>query len=229
MRLRVSYLLILISLTPPCLLTQETADTLLKKHVQAMGGMDRIKTILSARCTANVWFNGLEGHVIWAEKWPSSSLREVHWPNGNVRLLSTDSPERSDLPEKLRLPTEEVFGELVAYSFGFGPENKVEYLGQRDEEGAVAQVIILHRPDGRLTSYYLDPTTFLPFKIILEDPKDPLPTVVYLGGWYYNGDIAFHRREDHYRNGQLFESLTKLEYVLNPPIDDGTFARELSK
>jgi hypothetical protein len=217
------------SLFAATLSADETAETILTKYIEAMGGLERIKNVRSARCTADVWFNGQEGHVTWFEKWPGSSLKEVQWPNGKIRQFSTDSPAEGNLPEKLRPPTEEIFGELVAYVVGAGSTNKIEYLGQQDEEGERALVIALHKPGGRSTVYYLDPATFLPFKIVFEDSKDTNPTAVYVGGWYREGGFALHRREDHYRNGQLFESQSKIQYVLNPSIDDAVFGREPAK
>jgi hypothetical protein len=109
--------------------------------------------------------------------------------------------------------------------------SKLEFLGRRDDEGTAALVIALRKADGRSTLFFLDPTTFLPFTILFEHPQQPIPTAVYVGGWYSEGGIKFHRRSDHYyfSNQQLFESESKMQCELNPPVDETAFAKEPAK
>jgi hypothetical protein len=194
-----------------------------------MGGLERIKSVRSARCTADIWLNGLDARGTWVEKWPTFSLIEIQWPNGKSRLASSGPARAADRAEELNLPAEQIFGDLVAYALDTGSGSKVEYLGQLDEEGVSAQVIALRKLDGRSTTYYLDPTTSLPFKFVFKDAKKATTTTVYVGGWYREGGIAFHRRMDYCRNGQMFESNSKTQCVLNPAIDDAVFAKEPTK
>lgn len=213
----------LVLLVPSSLQAQESAESVLAKYVDAMGGMEKLKGVRSARCTADVWVNGLETTITRLEKWPSSSRLEVQWPNGKSTISSTSPVRTEGQPDYLSLP---IFGDLIAYAMNTKSGSKVAYLGSLDEERVAAIVIALYKVDGSSQSYYLDPLTFLPFKIISQKPKSESLETIYLGGWYREGGIAFNRRSAYYTNGKMFESHRNEQCVLNPAIDDSVFAKE---
>ena len=218
------------SLFVATLSADETAETILAKHIEAIGGLERIKNVRSARCTSKVWLNpGTEASVTLAEKWPFSSHIEYQFPNGPGRRASTSSPRgAADRPSDLQPPVEAVFDSLVAFALEPRGE-KLQYLGHGQDEGSPALLLKLSYPDGKDQTYYIDPATFLFFKIVFHSPKPALTVVAYVGGDAPVDGLRLARREDFYQNGRLVGSVTNIQCVLNPVIDDVVFAQEPKK
>ncbi len=158
----------------------QTVDELIAKHIQARGGMEKIKAIKTLRVTGRMTVGpGIEAPVVLEEKRPNSmrlelsiqGLTAVQAYNGKTGWAIMPFAGKKD-PEPmgeddLKATSEQADfdGPLIDYK---DKGNKVELVGKEPVEGTDAYKLKVLLKDGNTRYIYLDTDSFL---VIKEESK----------------------------------------------------------
>jgi hypothetical protein len=176
-----------------------TADELATRNVEAKGGIDKLRAIQTLRLSGRMRVQGdtIELGYVTLVKQPGSIRYEASL-QGLIQVQAYDGTQawqinpfqgRKD-PEKLSADDAKGLGEdaadftgaLVDYkSKGY----KLDYLGTEDIDGTDAHKLRVTRPNGDLTTVYLDPDHFLEIRIVNRRIEHgvPVETVTDFGDY----------------------------------------------
>ncbi len=211
-----------------------TADDILDRWAQAIGGIGRLRQIENAYVRGTVEVGGLHGTL---ESWYTArgQLREQIDLGGVINILTVFDGERGegwvrDQNGKVQeLAGTDLESEVTSMYLGtysqFIPGRmlgNVEFVG-RDETHQYNIVRI--RPEGgRVATYYLDRDTDLPFKV--EYPSGEQTLTQYLSDWR---DVDGVKLPFHTRNTtgdpQYDQIITIQEVRFNGQLDETAFRR----
>jgi hypothetical protein len=186
-----------------CLVAQSafaiTADELAAKNVEAKGGIDKLHAIQSLRLSGRLRIQGdtIElGYVALVER-PGSiryeaslqGLTQVQAYDGTQAWQINPFQGRKD-PEKLSADDAKGLGEdavdftgaLVDYK---SKNYQLDYLGTEDVDGTDAFKLRVTRPNGDITTVYLDPDHWLEIRIVNRRIEHgvPIETVTDFGDY----------------------------------------------
>jgi hypothetical protein len=176
-----------------------TADELAAKNVEAKGGIDSIHAIKSLRLSGRmrVQQDTLELRFVALVKQPGEvryeaslqGLTQVQAFDGSQAWQINPFQGRKD-PEKLSADDAKGLGEdaadfagpLVDYK---AKGYKLDYLGTQDIDGTDAYKLRVTRPNGDLTTVYLDPDYFLEIRTVNRRIEHgvPVETVIDYGDY----------------------------------------------
>ncbi len=158
-------------------LSAQTADSIIAKYIEAIGGSARILAVQSLRRTGRyTGGGGFEAVVVQENKRPNS-VREEFSIQGMTGINAYDGHEGWKIepwqgkrdPEALG--EEEMHGILDDADFD-GPlvnyqakGNRVEYQGIEQVEGSDAYKLKVTRPNGDVSFFYLDTEYYVPIRI----------------------------------------------------------------
>lgn len=171
--MRHSLLLLLVVLCSKLFCLSQTADELVKKNVEAKGGMDKIKAIKTVRMSGKVVFPG--GFVAMAgqENMRPNLIRETFSLQGMTAVQAYDGTTGWQIQPFGGKKDPQFMGEddvrdLVIDSDIDGPlvdyqakGNKVEYMGHDVVDGDDALRLKVTLKNGDIVYYFLDPDTYL--------------------------------------------------------------------
>jgi len=164
-----------------------TADEVVERHLEAVGGREKIAEIKSLEKSGQYIYNGwehpiisyhkigrkvreeIEGLRIWATSvWEGHSV--VRGTNGKTVWLKDESRDSDRLtipPDRIPLILEEadLHGALFDYR---SKGHKVELIGQGDVDGTPAHQLRVTLASGVVESWYLDLESFLVLRIEVE-------------------------------------------------------------
>ncbi|HEY3250730.1 MAG TPA: hypothetical protein VGK25_06385 [Ignavibacteria bacterium] len=159
-------------------LQAQTIDEIVEKHVQALGGMDKLSSIKSLKMTGKFSGNGWEAPVTFTMKRPDMVRMEINF-QGNASVQAFDGTTAWEInpwsgkKEADKMPAEgvkdmremaDIDGPLVNYKQkGY----TAELMGKDDMEGSEVYKIRLTDKDGDIRYFYLDSQTYL----ILKETK----------------------------------------------------------
>ena len=161
----------------PRLLPAQSADTIIAKYVQALGGMVKIQALQSLRRTGKYTGDGGFEAVVVRENKRPNSVREEFTIQGMTGINAYDGHDGWKIepwqgkrdPESLGedemhsiLDDADFDGPLVNYQ---AKGNKVEFQGTEQIEGSDAYKLKVTRPNGDVSFYYLDTEYFVPIRI----------------------------------------------------------------
>ncbi len=155
----------------------QTVDEIIKKAIDARGGIDKIKAVESERITGRVAFSqGIEGTVVLELERPHKLYSEITvegqkvlraydgksagWTvnpfteNKDVVVMSAD--ELKEMPDE-----SDVDGPLVDYK---SKGSQVELVGKEDWDGKAVYRLKITTRSGEVRSYLIDGGTFLTTK-----------------------------------------------------------------
>ncbi len=176
-----------------------TADELATRNIEAKGGLDKLHALQAVRLTGTMRIQNdtLELGVVTLVRQPASiryeaslqGLTQVQAFDGTQAWQINPFQGRKD-PEKLSADDAKGLGEdaadftgaLVDYkSKGY----KLDYLGTEDIDGTEAHKLRVTRPNGDVTTVYLDPDHFLEIRIVNRRIEHGVPneTVTDLGDY----------------------------------------------
>lgn len=154
----------------------QTADDVVNKHLQAMGGLDKIKAVKSLRMTGKmVMGQGMEAPMTIETSRPNK-LRVEFTFQGMVGVQAFDGAKGwAVMPfmgktEPEELPAEQVEqmkeqadidGPLVDYK---DKGSTLEYLGKGDLEGTPVEKLKLTKKNGDVVTYFIDAESYLVLK-----------------------------------------------------------------
>jgi len=158
-------------------LPAQTADSIIDRYVQTIGGTARLQAVQSLRRTGRfTGGGGFEAVVVQENKRPNS-VREEFSIQGMTGVNAYDGHDGWKIepwqgkrdPEALG--EEEMHGILDDADFD-GPlvnyqakGNRVEYQGVEQIEGSDAYKLKVTRPNGDVSFYYLDTEYYVPIRI----------------------------------------------------------------
>lgn len=216
----------------------QTVDEIIAKHVQARGGLDKLKAVRSVRITGKMTLGGgLEAPVIFEQKRPGSlrfeitlqGLTAVQAYDGSTAwginpFQGKKDPEtlgdddRKDLEEQSDLD-----GPVVDYK---AKGNRVELIGKEPVEGTPAYKLKVTLKNGDVRYIYLDADSFLEIKA--ESKRTIRGTVreteSILGDYKEVGGLMFPFSIEAGAKGSPQKQKITIEKIeLNPTIEDARF------
>jgi hypothetical protein len=154
----------------------QTADDIVNKHIQAMGGLDKIKSVKTLRMTGKmVMGQGMEAPMTIETARPNK-LRVEFTFQGMTGVQGFDGTKGWQVmpfmgkTEPEELPAEQVEqmkeqadidGLLVGYK---DKGSTVEYLGKGDLEGTPVEKIKLTKKNGDVVTFFIDAESYLVLK-----------------------------------------------------------------
>jgi len=185
-------------------LSAQTADEIIAKYVQTVGGMERIQAVKSLRRTGK--FTGGSGFeaVVSQENKRPSFVREEFRLQGLIGITAYDGKtgwkiEPWDGKKDIEALGEEELKGIIEDSDFDGPlvnyrekGNKVEFAGMDQVDGTEAYKLKITLADGDVRNYYLDADYYVPIKIetkrMIRGAEREYETVLgdykQVNGWY---------------------------------------------
>jgi len=218
-----------------------TVDELIAKHIQARGGMEKIRAIHSVRQTGKIELSGGRFSANMAYTWIGKRpemMRVERTFQGLTAILAYDgsiawriSPFRGRVdPEKMSADDAKTAkleadfeGPLVDYKT---KGNTVEYLGTEDVDGTDAHKLKVTFKTGDVRYIYLDPDYFLEIREVdqirvrgvQEEQETDLGNYEQVDGVYFPFSIESGSK-DQPRDTKI--TIEKVE--ANPDVDDQLF------
>jgi len=154
----------------------QTADEIITKHLQAIGGVEKIKAIKTMRSTGKLPVGpGIEAPITMEQSRPNSFRLDIQVQGMTITQAydgatgwkvmpfggKKDPEVMSDDELKDAKEMAEFDSDLVDYK---EKGNKVELLGKESVEGSEAWKLKVTRKDGKVNLYFLDAESFLLIK-----------------------------------------------------------------
>jgi hypothetical protein len=214
-----------------------TVDELIAKHIEARGGIEKIKAIQSIRQTGKIRFGSTELAFVHMIERPGKVRNELSWQgltsidayDGSVgwRVRPFDGrldPEKVSADEKKSMELEaDIDGPLVDYK---AKGHTVEYLGTEDVDGTDAHKLKVTLKNGDVHYSYLDPDYFLEIRTLdqtrIRGTMEEYETD--LGNYEQVNDVYFPFSVEIGAKGQpKGQKITYEKGEGNVEIDDGSF------
>ena len=214
----------------------QTADELIKKNIEARGGLQKIKAVKSMKATGKISQQGLEIPIIVQQKRPGSFRLDVTF-QGKTQTQAYDGEtgwkidpfQGSSEPEKIAgddlkeaQEQSDMDGSLVDYK---DKGHTVELMGKEDMEGTPAYKLKLTLKNGDVRYIFLDSQNYLELKVSSKrkTPGGEVEIDSYPGNYKpVNGLMMAHSVESKIKGQTLF-TLTIDKVEMDVPIDDAIF------
>jgi outer membrane lipoprotein-sorting protein len=216
----------------------QTADEVIAKHIEALGGMEKIKAVKTIRMTGKMTLGpGIEAPVVLELKRPNL-LRMDITVQGMVGSQAYDGTtgwtlmpfQGSKVPQQmaadeLKMTQEQadLDGPLVDYA---AKGNTIELLGKETIEGSDAHKLKVTLKNGVVRTIYIDAEHFLQIK---DESKRTIrgtevDTDTILGDYKDVDGMMFPHAIDSGQKGSPQRQKLMVEKIeLNVPIDDARF------
>ena len=222
----------------------QTADEIVKKVLDARGGADKIKTVLSQRVTGHVSFApGMEGTFVVELKRPqkmhteisveSQKIIRIYDGKGSGWVVNPFAESKDVQPmsaEDLKSISDEADfdGPLVDYK---AKGNRIELAGKEDSNGKPAYRLKLTSHNGEIRFYLFDASSFLLLKwegTRKIEGKD-YPWESFFTDFREVQGLKYPFKIDQDSPGtDIKQTLTAEKIEINPQIDESRFAKPTS-
>ena len=219
----------------------QTLDEIVKKAIEARGGIEKIKAVQSERITGHISLaQGIEGSLILELKRPHKLYSEISVEGEKVLRVYdgksagwTVNPfaENKDVTE---MSAEELKG-MPDESDGDGPlvdykakGSKVELVGKEEAEGKPVYRLKITSKSGEVRSYLINGTTFLTTKWegVRKVADQDLPWECALSDYRDVQGLKFPFKIDQGSPGTEYRQTLTVERVeINPKIDESHFSK----
>jgi len=218
----------------------QTVDEIIKKAIDARGGIDKIKAVQSERITGRVSFSqGLEGALLLELQRPHELHSEITiegqkvlrvydgksagWSvnpfTENKDVVEMSADELKEMPEESDLD-----GPLVDYK----NKGQVELVGKEDLDGKPVYHLKVTSKSGEVRSYLIDASTFLTtkWKGTRRIGNEPLPWESVLSDYRDVQGLKFPFKIDQGSPGTEYKQTLTIDKVeINPKIDESHSAK----
>ena len=216
----------------------QTVDDLIKKNIDAHGGLDKMKTVKSVRMTGKASFpGGVEAPFALSKKRPASvrieftiqGLTGVQAYDGTTGWQVMPFQGVKD-PQKL---AEDDLKDIVEQADFDGPlvdykakGNTVELVGKEDVQGTDANKLKLTLKSGDVRYIYLDPETGLDIKMTTMIKREGVERSfdTYLGDYKTIEGLVFPMSVELKMGDQPGPSYTVEKVEVNPDLSDSMFS-----
>ena len=219
----------------------QTTDEIIKKAIDARGGIDKIKAVASERITGRVAFSqGLDGTVVLELERPHKLYSEITvdgqkvlrvydgksagWTvnpfTENKEAVEMSADELKEMPDESDLD-----GPLVDYK---SKGSQVELVGKEDSDGRAVYRLKITTKRGEVRSYLIDGATFLTTKWegTRKVGNEPLPWESVLSDYRAVQGLKFPFKIDQGSPGTEYKQTLTIDKVeINPKIDESHFAK----
>lgn len=231
----------LLCFLPLRLSSAQTVDEIIKKAIDARGGIDKIKAVQSERISGRVAFShGLEGMVVLELERPHKLYSEITvegqkvlraydgksagWTLNpfieNKGVVEMSADELKEMPDESDLD-----GPLVDYK---SKGSQVELVGKGDSDGKAVYRLKITTRSGEVRSYLIDGSTFLTTKWegTRKVGNDPVPWESVLSDYREVQGLKFPFKIDQGSPGTEYQQTLTIDKVeINPKIDEAHFAK----
>lgn len=157
----------------------QTADEIVAKNLEAKGGVDLLRQTSSVRITGTMNVAAAKGTTQTVSKRPNLFRREMDMSgqkmvqayDGAVLWMRMGNMPPQEMPLG---PQSEALKRNADFDSAFidwqKKGHKVEYKGKVTEEGKEYHHLVFTPKDGSSIEYYIDPTTWLEAKTVMQDP-----------------------------------------------------------
>jgi outer membrane lipoprotein-sorting protein len=221
----------------------QSVDEIIAKHIEAMGGLEKIKSVKSVRMTGTMAVQGIEAPIVLEIKRPNSLRMDItvqgmvgsqgfDGTKGWSLMPFTGSTTPQEMPEEeMRMVEEQadMDGPLVDYK---AKGHKVELLGKDQVEGAAVHKLQVTLKSGVVRTMYIDAEHFLTIK---EEGKRTVrgaevETETIIGDYKEVGGMMFPHSVDSGQKGSPQRQKITLEKIeINVPLDDARFKMPAAK
>lgn len=219
----------------------QTLDEIIKKAIDARGGLEKIKAVQSERISGQISFaQGIEGTLILELKRPHKLYSEISVEGQKVlRVYDGKSAGWTVNPfmenkgvtemsaEELKEMPDEADGDgpLVDYK---AKGSRVELVGKEDAEGKPVYRLKITSKTGEVRSYLIDSGTFLTIKWegIRKVADQDLPWECNLSEYREVEGLKFPFKIDQGSPGTEYRQMLTVEKIeINPKIEDSHFTK----
>ena len=222
----------------------QTVDEIIKKTIDARGGIDKIRAVASERISGRVAFSqGLEGTVVLELERPHKLYSEVTvdgqkvlraydgksagWTvnpfTENKDVVEMSADELKEMPDESDLD-----GPLVDYK---SKGAQVELVAKENSDGKAVYRLKITTKSGELRSYLIDGATFLTIKWqgTRKVGNELLPWESLLSDYREVQGLKFPFKIDQGSPGTEYkQTLTVDKVEINPKIDQSHFAKPVA-
>lgn len=214
----------------------QSVDEIIKKNLEAKGGIQKIKAVKTVKVTAKIVQQGLEIPLIIQQKRPRMVRVDVTF-QGKSQTTAYDGEsgwkvdpfQGSPDPEKiagddLKQAEEQadIDGALVDYK---EKGHTVELLGKEDLEGTPVYKLKLTLKNGDVRNIYIDADNYLELKVTLKRKTSggELEIDQYVGNYKPVNGLMFPFSIETKVKGQTVNQIVIDKVELDVPVDDSLF------
>src|SRR5258708_17351674 len=239
--MRTSFFAITLLLFMPAAVAAQTADEIVKKTLDARGGIEKIKAVQSERISGHVSFTqGMEGTFVVELKRPLKMHVEISVDGQKfIRIYDGKSSgwminpfaETKDVqplpPEDLKNISDEsdFDGPLVDYK---AKGNQIELVGKEKLDDKPVYRLKLTNKNGDVRSYFIDASSFLLLKWDggRKTGDQELPWESFFSDFREIQGLKFPFRIDQGSPGRDIKQTLNAEKIeINPPSDDSPLGK----
>ncbi|MBX9783174.1 MAG: hypothetical protein K2X48_07765 [Chitinophagaceae bacterium] len=150
----------------------QTADEIISKHIEAIGGVDNWKKVASIVQTGSISFNGMEIAVVRTVLHNKGSRQDITLMGMNGYKIITPKEGWNFMPfqggqtapepitdEDLKASQDEMDAQGSLFDYK-AKGHTVEFLGKEDVDGTECFKIKLTQKGGKAETYFFDPKTY---------------------------------------------------------------------
>jgi len=228
----------------PLTAAAQTADEIVRKALDARGGIEKIKAVRSERISGRVSFSqGVEGTFVVELKRPlrmhveisieGQKIIRVYDGKSSGWMINPFAENKEAQPlsaEDLRSISDEADfdGPLVDYK---AKGNQVELVGKEKLDDKPVYRLKLTNKNGEVRFYFIDAATFLLMKWegIRKTEDQELPWESFSSDFREVQGLKYAFRIDQGSPGDFKQTLTTEKIEIDPPIDDSRFAKPVAQ
>jgi outer membrane lipoprotein-sorting protein len=231
-------------LSLPVMANAQTADGIVKKVLDARGGVEKIKAVKSERVSGHVSFGqGAEGTFVVELKRPLKMHVEITIEGQRIirvydgkssgwmvnPFLQNKEAQPLSAEELKNIPDESDFdGPLVDYK---AKGNEIEFIGKENLDDKPVYRLKLTNKNGDVRSYFFDASSYLLLKWegIRKNGEQEIPWESYFSEFHEVEGLKYPFRIDQGSPGTELKQTLKAEKIeIDPVIDDARFAKPAS-
>jgi outer membrane lipoprotein-sorting protein len=228
----------------PLTAAAQTADEIVRKALDARGGIEKIKAVRTERISGRVSFSqGVEGTFVVELKRPlkmhveisieGQKIIRVYDGKSSGWMINPFAENKEAQPlsaEDLRSISDEADfdGPLVDYK---AKGNQVELVGKEKLDDKPVYRLKLTNKNEEVRFYFIDAATFLLMKWegIRKTQDQELPWESFSSDFREVQGLKYAFRIDQGSPGDFKQTLTTEKIEIDPPIDDSRFAKPVAQ
>lgn len=212
----------------------QTVDEVVAKNLEAKGGEQRLRETTSARLSGTISMQGMKGSTVsLARRDPRSFRREMDI-GGQKMVQGYDGTvlwmQRSGMPAQ-KMPTgpdaESFINNTSEFDAAFldwqQKGHKIEYKGVATENGKEFHRLLFTPKNGRAIEYYIDATTWLEAKVVIEAPDGKGKAETRFTDYRNTDGRMIPFVTTSYVNGNQVMQVRLDRVEFNVPLDDALF------
>jgi outer membrane lipoprotein-sorting protein len=213
-----------------------TLDQVLDKHFEALGGIQKLKSINTMKLTLKFVTQGIEGPATVFNKRPNKfrlnatiqGMEMVQAYDGTTAWAIypfEGNPDPQKLPEdqtKDLAEDADIDGALMDYQ---KKGHQLELMGKEEVEGTDTYKLKLTLKNGNIRYIYLDSEYFLPIKTTtkVKRGEQEYEVETYQGDFKEIDGLIIPHSQEIKMGGNTIRQLTLEKVELNPDLDDSMF------